>query len=90
VIVISFAFALLCEGSIRSQVVFETTAPMLQSCFSYSLFPSYTLCLQFTWQKMCKICEIDLPAQQFVDWFNCITFAETFCWNVNMCKSKSS
>jgi len=28
--------------------------------------------------------------KQFAYWFGCISLVETYCWNVDICKSKSS
>jgi len=39
---------------------------------------------------MRKMREFDFKAKWFGVWFNCVTFVETCCWNVDMCKAKSS
>jgi len=40
--------------------------------------------------KIRKIHEIDFIAEQFADWFDCVSFVETYCWNVDICMSDLS
>jgi len=35
-----------------------------------------------------KICAIDFLSKQFSDRFDRVTFVETYCWNMDMCKSE--
>ena len=60
-----------------------------KSCFSFVVISPVNFFLHIRGLRMRIWREIDFLVKHFNMWFDCVSFMETYCWIVDMCKTET-